>query len=62
MLRQGYITEEEYEEALEDNVYERIAEHNTMTDENVNSYFVDAVIDDVFDDLVNELGYSESDA
>lgn len=28
----------------------------------MNTYFVDAVIDDVFDDLVNIKGYSESEA
>ena len=62
MLKQGYITEAQYEEALDDNVYERIAEHNSSTESEINSYFVDALIDDVYDDLVNKLGYSQTDA
>lgn len=62
MLEQGYITQAQYEEAMADNVYDRIAEYNTGDGTSVNSYFVDAMIDDVYDDLVNELGYSESEA
>lgn len=62
MKEQGYISQEEYEEALADNVYDRISEHNDVITSSMNTYFVDAVIDDVFDDLVNVKGYSESDA
>lgn len=62
MLEQNYITQEEYNEAIEDDVYSRIAEHNSDTTTVVNSYFVDALIDDVYQDLVNKVGYSETDA
>lgn len=62
MKEQGYITDEQYEEALADDVYDRISEHNDIVSASMNTYFVDAVIDDVVDDLMNEKGYSESDA
>jgi penicillin-binding protein 1A len=62
MKEQGYITQEQYDEALADNVYDRISEHNDVVTTSVNTYFVDAVIDDVLDDLVDKLGYSESEA
>ena len=61
MLRQDYITQEEYDEALADDVYSRIAEHNLTATSNVNSYYVDALIDNVFDDLI-DAGYSETEA
>lgn len=47
---------------MADDVYGRISEHNDVREETMNTYFVDAVIDDVFDDLVNIKGYSESEA
>lgn len=62
MLKQGYITQKQYDEAMADDVYDRISEHNSGFETSMNSYFVDAVIDDVFNDLVNVKGYSESDA
>ncbi len=63
MKEQGYITQTEYDEAMADNVYDRIAEHNAVVvDSSVNSYFTDAVIDNVLDDLENDLGYTESEA
>lgn len=62
MKRQGYISQEQYDEAMADDVYDRISEHNDVVQTSMNTYFVDAVIDDVFDDLVNVKGYSESDA
>ena len=62
MLEQGYITQEQYQEALDDNVYDRIAEYNSSKERVINSYFVDALIDDVYNDLVNKLGYSQTDA
>ncbi len=61
MLDQGYITQSEFDEAMDDNVYDRISEHNAVTDDSVNSYFVDALIDDVFSDLIDK-GYSETEA
>ncbi len=64
MLDQGYITEEEYEEAVNDEeVYDRIAIVNAQTTSSSSStsYFVDALTDQVYDDLV-DAGYSESEA
>lgn len=64
MLAQEYITQAEYDEALADNVYDRIQVTNTQYTENqtVNSYFVDEVAKQVIKDLVNELGYTETQA
>ena len=62
MKTQGYITQKQYDEAMADDVYDRISEHNSGFETSMNSYFVDSVIDDVFNDLVKVKGYSESDA
>lgn len=64
MLAQEFITKAEYDEALADNVYDRIQVINTEYTENltVNSYFVDEVAKQVMKDLVNELGYTETQA
>ena len=62
MKKQGKISQKQYDKAKADDVYGRISEHNDVREETMNTYFVDAVIDDVFDDLVNIKGYSESEA
>lgn len=62
MKDQGYITKTEYDEAMADPVYDRISSYNVNTTTSYNSYFVDALIDDVLDDLINKAGYSETDA
>lgn len=62
MLEQGYITQSEHDEAMADNVYERIASYNVEVPASVNSYFVDALIDDVLHDLIEDKGYTETDA
>ena len=62
MKKQGYITQKQYDEAMADDVYDRISEHNSGFETSMNSYFVDSVIGDVFNDLVKVKGYSESDA
>ncbi len=61
MLRLGYCTQEEYAEALADNVYERIAIVNEEQTRTINSYFTDAVIEQVLDDLV-DAGYTQTEA
>lgn len=62
MLEQGYITQTEYDEALADDVYSRIQVVNEEADETlVNSYFVDALTDDVMEDLL-AAGYNETQA
>ena len=65
MVEQGYIDEFQKQECLEDNVYERIAEVNDRIrsqDNSVYSYFVDSVINQVYDDLQNKVGYSATEA
>lgn len=62
MLDQEMINQAEHDEALADNVYARIQTANSEYTENlsVSSYFIDAVAKQVMDDLVNELGYSDT--
>lgn len=64
MKEQEYISQEEYDHAMADDVYSRIAEHNSVEDDtsSVNSYYVDAMIDDVYDDLINIKGYTKTEA
>ncbi len=64
MRDQGYITDAEYEEAMEDDVYSRILEYNetTETTSTVYSYFVDAVTEQVKNDLMEKAGYTETQA
>lgn len=63
MLEQGYITQEEYDTAMADDVYSRIKTVNeTIEQDSVNSYFVDALIDQVINDLIEEKGYNETQA
>lgn len=61
MKDQGYISKAQYDEAMADDVYSRIAEYNTTGSGSVNTYFIDALIDNVFDDLT-AAGYSETEA
>lgn len=63
MYEQGYITEVEYNEALNDDVYSRIQRMNSENDDigAVNSYFDDAVTDAVYNDLL-EAGYTDQQA
>ncbi len=64
MYEQGKISQEEWDEALEDNVYERIQNVNTSVLESSSpySYFVDELIRQVLSDLQTKLGYSEAQA
>jgi len=63
MLTQDYITEKQYNEALDDDVYSRIQIANTeAADDNVTSYFVDALTDQVIQVLIDEKGYTETQA
>ncbi len=64
MLDQGYITQEDYDTAIADDVYTRIQAVNGAydQDEEPTSYFVDALIEQVTKDLQEQLGYSESQA
>ncbi|MBP5609521.1 MAG: transglycosylase domain-containing protein [Lachnospiraceae bacterium] len=66
MLELGYIDRAAYDEALADDVYERITATNVqIQEEGVYSYFEDAVIDKVAQDLTDkyiEEGYTETQA
>ncbi len=62
MLEQGYISQAEYNEAINDDVYSRIQSTNEKTtDTNINSYFDDAVTDAVYEDLL-AAGYNDTQA
>lgn len=62
MLEQGYITKEEQNEALADNVYDRIKNVDTITKESTSiySYFTDELTEQVVDTLRHKLGYTET--
>lgn len=64
MLDQGYISKSEYEEALADKVYDRIAQAQEKQDQkdSVYSYFVDATISQVLEDLKTQKGYTDTQA
>jgi len=65
MLEQEFILEEEYEEALGDDVYLRIQNINNYKSngkEKTDSYYADAVVEQVTNDLKEQLGYSETEA
>lgn len=62
MLEQEYITQEEYDAAMADDVYSRIQIADSENeDSTVNTYFVDALTDDVLEDLI-AAGYNETQA
>ncbi|MBR3767183.1 MAG: transglycosylase domain-containing protein [Clostridia bacterium] len=72
MLAQGYITQEEYDDALSEEVIFYGDSGNRNDDEEVedapvieteyNSYYVDFVIDTLIDDFKTQYGYTESEA
>ncbi len=63
MLKHEYITQEEYDEAIADNVYDRIQIINTAVEEEaVTSYFVDELTNQVIQDLIDLKGYTETQA
>lgn len=63
MKEQGYISQAEYEEAMADDVYSRIQQVNIeYAESDPNSYFVDALIDQVISDLVDLKGYTDTQA
>ncbi|MBR6537187.1 MAG: transglycosylase domain-containing protein [Lachnospiraceae bacterium] len=63
MLKNGLCTQKEYDEAMADDPYSRIqmvAQEKTET--SYYSYFTDAVIDSVINDLVERKGYTQAQA
>ena len=63
MKDQGMISQAEYDEAMADDVYSRIAIVNEeVEDKSVFTYFVDALTEQVLDDLMEVKGYNETQA
>ncbi|MBO5461287.1 MAG: transglycosylase domain-containing protein [Ruminococcus sp.] len=62
MLDQGYISQTEYDEAMADNVYERIIQTAAGEDTNPYSYFNDELIEQIINDLQEKKGYFETQA
>ena len=64
MLDQGYITQEDHDSALADNVYARIQQHaeSQSTEEAPYSYFIDELISQIRKDLMEQKGYTEVQA
>lgn len=63
MLENGHITQAQYDEAINDNVYERIQQTSMVTeDTSPYSYFVDELIKQVLADLQEQKAYSYTQA
>ena len=63
MLDQGFISQAEFDEAKADDVYSRIREADIQTGStSVYSYYTDALIDQVLEDLVTQKGYTSAQA
>lgn len=64
MLELGYITQDEYDEAIADDIYSRIV-GNSSSDSSTNakhSYFVDAVVVELANELQEEKGMTQQQA
>lgn len=64
MLDQGYIDQKRYDEAMADDVYERIRDTVSSVDttSTIYTFYQDALIDQVMQDLQNELAYTYQQA
>ena len=65
MVTQGYITQAQYDEVINDDVYSRIRDAQIMnsdTENTVYTYFEDELIDQVINDLMNIKGYTRTQA
>lgn len=62
MAEQGWITAEEQQEALADDVYSRIQETAVVDEDEPYSYFVDGLIQQVEEHLIQRCGYTEEEA
>ena len=65
MLDQNYITQEQFDETLADDVYSRIQaaqEMNSSTENTVYTYFEDELTDQIINDLMNIKGYTKTQA
>ena len=63
MREQEWITQEEMDEALEDDVYSRISDYSNIQGQtSTYSYFIDELISQVQEDLVEKKGYTQTQA
>lgn len=63
MLSNGHITQDAYNEAINDDVYSRIQTINVDNSvANPYSYFVDGLIDEILEDLQEQKGYTRTQA
>ena len=63
MLEQGYISQKQYDKAMSDDVYARIQATSASSQaDNAYSYFVDALAQQVIQDLKDQLGYTDTQA
>ena len=65
MLDQNYITQDQYDETLADDVYSRIQaaqEKNSSTENTVYTYFEDELTDQIINDPMNIKGYTKKQA
>ncbi|MDW2796838.1 transglycosylase domain-containing protein [Clostridium boliviensis] len=64
MHDQGYITKDEEDQALADDVYSRIQNVDTVTKETASpySYFTDELVSEVMTAMKDQLGYTETQA
>ncbi|MBR3004815.1 MAG: transglycosylase domain-containing protein, partial [Lachnospiraceae bacterium] len=63
MLENEHITQAEYDEAMADNVYDRISTISSSTaNSSIYSYFVDALLEEVLEDLQEDAGYTYAQA
>ena len=61
MLDQGYITQEEYDNALKEEL-KIIASREELNESEINSYFIEALIKQVSEDLAEKYGYEPEEA
>ncbi len=61
MKKQGLITEDEYNEALKEKLKIEVNE-NASANNNINSYFIDALTEQVINDLCDKYGYTKEKA
>lgn len=62
MLAAGHISQEDYDAAQADTVYDRIQKDPPVVDTTPYSYFVDALAEQVISDLIEKKGYTRTQA
>ena len=62
MLKLNMITPAEYNDALADNVYDRIMNNNSSATSSAYSYYNDALVQQIMEDLMTQKGYTYTQA